>query len=122
MLNRLPDHDTLYSHLVRRDAEMDGVIYVGVKTTGIFCRPVCPARTPLAKNIIFYGSPDEALAAGFRPCKRCRPLDDPNGAPAVPATVRYELFSICARPPSGACFQYHQEGRRRDRSTTGCRL
>ena len=82
MLNRLPDHDTLYTHLLRRDPEMDGVIYVGVKTTGIFCRPVCTARTPLSKNITFYGSPDEAKAAGFRACKRCRPLDDPN-APGV---------------------------------------
>ena len=82
MLNRLPDHDKLYAHILRRDPELDGVIYVGVKTTGIFCRPVCPARTPLSKNITFYGSPDEALAAGFRPCKRCRPLDDPN-APGV---------------------------------------
>ena len=82
MLNRLPDHEKLYEHILRRDPELDGVVYVGVKTTGIFCRPVCPARTPLSKNITFYGSPDEALAAGFRPCKRCRPLDDPN-APGV---------------------------------------
>ena len=80
MLKRLPDHATLYAHILRRDPEMDGVIYVGVKTTGIFCRPVCPARTPLSRNITFYGSPDEALAAGFRPCKRCRPLDDPSAA------------------------------------------
>jgi AraC family transcriptional regulator of adaptative response / DNA-3-methyladenine glycosylase II len=54
MLNRLPSHDVLYEHLLRRDPEMDGVIYVAVKTTGIFCRPVCPARTPLSKNIVFY--------------------------------------------------------------------
>ena len=73
MLNRLPDHDELYAHIQRRDPELDGVIYVGVKTTGIFCRPVCPARTPLSKNITFFSSPDEALAAGLRPCKRCRP-------------------------------------------------
>ena len=96
MLNRLPDHDTLYAHILRRDPEMDGVIYVGVKTTGIFCRPVCPARTPLSKNITFYGSPDEALAAGFRPCKRCRPLDDPN----APGVLIDKLLQLVEEDPS----------------------
>ena len=96
MLTQLPDHETLYSHLVRRDPELDGVIYVGVKTTGIFCRPVCPARTPLSKNITFYGSPDEALLAGFRACKRCRPLDDPN----APGLLIEKLMRLVEDDPS----------------------
>jgi AraC family transcriptional regulator of adaptative response/methylated-DNA-[protein]-cysteine methyltransferase len=96
MLNRLHDHDKLYEHILRRDPELDGVIYVGVKTTGIFCRPVCPARTPLSKNITFYGSPDEALVAGFRPCKRCRPLDDPN----APGVVLEKLLQLVESDPS----------------------
>ena len=57
-----------------RDAEYDGVFYLGVRTTGIFCRPSCPARKPLARNVEFYRSVREALFAGYRPCKRCQPL------------------------------------------------
>jgi len=96
MLNRLPDHDELYAHIQRRNPELDGVVYVGVKTTGIFCRPVCPARTPLSKNITFYGSPDEALAAGLRPCKRCRPLDDPS----APGVILDKLLRLVEKDPS----------------------
>jgi AraC family transcriptional regulator, regulatory protein of adaptative response / methylated-DNA-[protein]-cysteine methyltransferase len=96
MLYRLPSHDELYQHILRRDPELDGVIYVGVKTTGIFCRPVCPARTPLSKNITFYGSPDDALLAGYRPCKRCRPLDDPN----APGVLLDKLLALVEEDPS----------------------
>jgi AraC family transcriptional regulator of adaptative response/methylated-DNA-[protein]-cysteine methyltransferase len=96
MLNRLPSHDVLYQHILRRDPELDGVIYIGVKTTGVFCRPVCPARTPLSKNITFYGSPDDALVAGFRPCKRCRPLDDPN----APGVLLDKLLRLVEEDPS----------------------
>ncbi len=96
MLTSLPSHDTLYEHILRRDPELDGVIYVGVKTTGVFCRPVCPARTPLSRNITFYGSPDEALAAGFRPCKRCRPLDDPE----APSLLIDKLLQLVESDPS----------------------
>lgn len=96
MLTRLPPHDELYAALVRRDAEMDGVIYVCVKTTGIFCRPVCPARTPLAKNVTFAASADEALEAGFRPCKRCRPLDDPH----APGVLLDRLLQLVEQDPS----------------------
>ncbi len=96
MLTRLPPHDDLYAHLVRRDPALDGVVYVGVKTTGVFCRPVCPARTPLSKNITFYGSPDEALAAGFRPCKRCRPMDEPD----APSELLNRLLGLVEEDPS----------------------
>lgn len=96
MLNRLPPHDTLYEHIQRRDPQLDGVIYVGVKTTGIFCRPVCPARVPLSKNIIFYGSPEEAMAAGFRACKRCRPMDDPD----APGELLNKLLALVEEDPS----------------------
>ena len=57
-----------------RDAGYDGLFFVGVSTTGIFCRPSCPARKPLPENIRYFASAKEALFAGFRPCKRCRPL------------------------------------------------
>jgi len=66
----------------RRDPSYDGLFYVGVTTTGIFCRPTCPARKPLARNVVYYGSVKEAMYAGFRPCKRCRPLEVPGKHPA----------------------------------------
>jgi AraC family transcriptional regulator of adaptative response/methylated-DNA-[protein]-cysteine methyltransferase len=66
----------------RRDASYDGVFYLGVRTTGIFCRPSCPARKPLARNVEYFRSVREAMFAGFRPCKRCRPLEVPGAHPA----------------------------------------
>jgi AraC family transcriptional regulator of adaptative response/methylated-DNA-[protein]-cysteine methyltransferase len=58
-----------------RDASRDGSFYVGVMTTGIYCRPSCSSRQPLRKNVRFYASPAQAEADGLRPCKRCRPLE-----------------------------------------------
>lgn len=63
-----------------RDRSYDGIFFVGVRTTGIFCRPSCPAKRPLEKNVEYYGSLKEALFAGLRACKRCHPLEEP-GAP-----------------------------------------
>ncbi len=65
--------DQLFRAYETRDARFDGRFFVGVKTTGIFCRPVCPARTPLRRNVNFYSSAAAAFAAGLRPCLRCRP-------------------------------------------------
>lgn len=58
-----------------RDASYDGLFVIGVRTTGIFCRPTCPARKPLPRNVEYFRTPREALAAGYRPCRRCRPLE-----------------------------------------------
>lgn len=63
-----------------RDSQYDGVFVTGVHTTGIFCRPTCPARKPLPDNVSFFGTSREALLSGFRPCRRCRPLE-PAGTP-----------------------------------------
>jgi len=63
-----------------RDATYDGVFVTGVHTTGIFCRPTCPAKKPLPSNLSFFGSSREALLSGYRPCRRCRPLE-PRGTP-----------------------------------------
>jgi AraC family transcriptional regulator of adaptative response/methylated-DNA-[protein]-cysteine methyltransferase len=57
-----------------RDASYDGIFFAAVTTTGIFCRPSCSARKPLAEHVVFYGGASEALFGGYRPCKRCRPL------------------------------------------------
>jgi AraC family transcriptional regulator of adaptative response / DNA-3-methyladenine glycosylase II len=64
-----------------RDPRFDGRFYIGVKTTGIYCRPICRVRLPKAENITFYASAAAAATAGFRPCLRCRP----ESAPGTPA-------------------------------------
>ncbi len=64
-----------------RDTSYDGLFYVGVKTTGIFCRPSCPAKKPLAENVEYFPVAREALFAGYRPCKRCRPLESGGELP-----------------------------------------
>jgi AraC family transcriptional regulator, regulatory protein of adaptative response / methylated-DNA-[protein]-cysteine methyltransferase len=58
-----------------KDASYDGVFVTGVRTTGIFCRPSCPARKPLRRNLEFFGTVKDALFGGYRPCQRCRPLE-----------------------------------------------
>lgn len=74
MLFDLPNDDILYRALIERDPAYDGFAYVGVKTTGVFCRLTCPARKPKRENSTFYSSVVSAMEAGFRPCKRCCPL------------------------------------------------
>lgn len=59
---------------LRRDASYDGIFFVAVRTTGVFCRPSCPARKPRPANVEYFDSSHAALCAGYRPCKRCRPL------------------------------------------------
>ena len=77
------DHDTrrLYKALTSRDPRFDGVFFVGVTSTGIYCRPICPAKKPKAGNCRFFDTPQQAEHAGFRPCLRCRPELAPGSAP-----------------------------------------
>ena len=72
------DHDACYRALSLRDSRFDGRFFTAVETTGIYCRPVCPARTPHSKNVIFYPTAAAAQEAGFRPCLRCRPETAPE--------------------------------------------
>lgn len=65
--------DARYAALTARDARFDGVFFVGVSTTGIYCRPICPAKTPGRTRCTFYDTPAQAERAGFRACFRCRP-------------------------------------------------
>jgi AraC family transcriptional regulator, regulatory protein of adaptative response / DNA-3-methyladenine glycosylase II len=76
----LPDREICYRALQSRDARFDGLLFVGVTSTGIYCRPVCPARTAKFKNCRFFGSAAAAQDAGFRPCLRCRPETAPDMA------------------------------------------
>jgi len=72
------DRTACYRAISTRDARFDGRLFVGVKTTGIYCRPICPARTPNFENVSFYPSAAAAQEAGFRPCLRCRPEISPE--------------------------------------------
>lgn len=72
------DADACYRAISTRDARFDGRLFIGVKTTGIYCRPICPARTPKRENLVFYPSAAAAQEAGFRPCLRCRPESAPD--------------------------------------------
>ena len=65
--------DQCWTALTERDAEADGNFFYSVRTTGVYCRPSCASRLPRRENVAFYQTTDEAEAAGFRPCKRCRP-------------------------------------------------
>jgi len=76
-----------WAAVVARDPAADGSFFLAVKTTGVYCRPGCPSRMPLRTNVAFYATPAEAEAAGFRPCKRCRP-SEPSVASRHLAAVR----------------------------------
>ena len=89
MLFDLPDHATLYAALLARDDRFDGQAYVCVSSTGIFCRLTCPARKPKAENCTFFPTIGECIEAGFRPCKRCHPLEAAASAdPTIAALLR----------------------------------
>ena len=74
------DGDRCYEAARSRDRRFDGLFFIGVTSTGIFCRPVCPARTPKRENVRFYRTAAAAESAGFRPCRRCRPETAPGSA------------------------------------------
>ena len=76
-----------------RDRRFDGRFVVGVLSTGVFCRPICPAWTPRPENARYFASPAAALAAGYRPCRRCRP----EVAPAAPASSLGSNAVLCAQ-------------------------
>jgi AraC family transcriptional regulator of adaptative response/methylated-DNA-[protein]-cysteine methyltransferase len=79
----------------RRDASYDGLFFTGVRTTGVFCRPSCPARKPRPRNVEFFPTVGRALFAGYRPCLRCRPLDT-DGRP--PEWVERVLEKLALSP------------------------
>jgi len=88
MASALTD-DRMYQALVEKDPEFEGVFITGVKTTGIFCRPTCTARKPKRENVEFFPGVRDAIAAGYRPCKVCRPMEQPAATPtAIRALIR----------------------------------
>jgi AraC family transcriptional regulator, regulatory protein of adaptative response / methylated-DNA-[protein]-cysteine methyltransferase len=82
-MNKLPSNQTMYRALVNRDATFEGIFCVGVKTTGIFCRPSCSARKPRPENVEYFASTRDALLGGYRPCSRCHPLEKEREAPKL---------------------------------------
>jgi AraC family transcriptional regulator of adaptative response/methylated-DNA-[protein]-cysteine methyltransferase len=91
----LPDEKTMYHALSCRDVSFEGLFFLGVKSTGIFCRPGCPARKPKKENVDFFPAAKDALLAGYRPCKRCRPMEPKDLTP--PAIQR--LFADIGTDP-----------------------
>jgi AraC family transcriptional regulator of adaptative response/methylated-DNA-[protein]-cysteine methyltransferase len=92
----LPALRTMRSAVTRRDPKYDGLFFAAVASTNIFCLPSCPSRRPRPDNLRFYGSAREALAAGFRPCLRCRPLE--AFASGQPAWVGQLLQAVESAP------------------------
>jgi AraC family transcriptional regulator of adaptative response/methylated-DNA-[protein]-cysteine methyltransferase len=81
-MSLMPPAEIMYRAVADRDTSFEGVFFVAVRTTGVFCRPGCPARTPFAANVEFYAGVGECLQAGYRPCRRCRPLQSGHDVPA----------------------------------------
>jgi AraC family transcriptional regulator of adaptative response/methylated-DNA-[protein]-cysteine methyltransferase len=94
--NTMPPTIEMQRAYLERDASYNGLFFLGVRTTGIFCRPTCPARKPLPKNVEYFATARAALVAGYRPCKRCRPLeldDQPSWACELLADVERDPAS-----------------------------
>ena len=96
-LELLPPPETMYRALVNRDPSFEGIFYVGVRTTGIFCRPTCTAKRPARENVDFFATPGEALDGGYRPCLRCHPMDPKKRPPKLIDRLRSEV----ERAPGG---------------------
>ena len=95
MLFQLPDSKTLYDALIARDPSYEGRAYVGVLSTGVFCRLTCHARKSKPENCRFFGSVAECMSAGFRACLKCHPV-----APAADADpLIAALLKIMAEKP-----------------------
>ena len=102
--------DARWDAVRRRDRAADGAFYYSVRTTGVYCRPSCAARRPRRANVAFHATCEEAEAAGFRPCKRCRPNQGPlaeRHAAAVAQACRLieeaeeaPSLDALARPPA----------------------
>ena len=82
----LPGQEICHQARLARDPRFDGEFYLAVRTTGIYCRPICPARAPAEKNVRYYRSSAQAARDGYRPCLRCRPESAP-GSPAWQGTA-----------------------------------
>jgi AraC family transcriptional regulator of adaptative response/methylated-DNA-[protein]-cysteine methyltransferase len=111
-MNTLPSTTEMERAYLERDASYNGLFFLGVRTTGIFCRPTCPARKPLPKNVEYFPTARAALVAGYRPCKRCYPLESDE----QPQWAS-ELLSDMERDPSSRITDGDLRGRGIDPAT-----
>jgi AraC family transcriptional regulator of adaptative response / DNA-3-methyladenine glycosylase II len=88
------DADTYYSAILARDGRFDGVFFTGIVSTGVYCRPVCPAKTPNKVNCRFFPTATSAEAAGFRPCMRCRPELSPAVSDGNRSSIVQRAFTL----------------------------
>lgn len=91
MMNTLPPQKEMHQAFLNSDASYNGIFYTAVTTTGIFCLPSCTARKPRSENVEFFSNVREALFAGYRPCKRCRPMHVNNVTPPWIQTLLDEI-------------------------------
>lgn len=80
-MNSVLTFEEKYQAIIRKDPEFEGIFITAVKTTGIFCRPVCTARKPKPENVEFFDTPEKAILSGYRPCKVCKPLEYKDETP-----------------------------------------
>jgi len=113
LMELLPPADTMYRALVDRDSTFEGIFVAAVRTTGIFCRPTCPARKPARENVDFFATPSEALHGGYRPCLRCNPMDPGQPVPKLIERLRAEV----ERAPDGKITDKELEAMAVDPST-----
>ena len=124
------DPDAAYLVLAARDARYDGRLFVGVTSTGVYCRPICRVRTPMRRNCRFFDTPAQAEAAAFRPCLKCRPEIAPgSGLPwtvmdASRTLARQAAQALDAQSASGDAPRPGRTGRqaRRERSAPAAHL
>src|SRR5262249_48287325 len=106
-MSELPSLREMERAVQGRDASYDGIFFTAVKTTGGFCRPSCPARAPLPSNRVYSATARAALFAGYRPCKRCRPLETDGRPPEWVA----RLLADVDRDPSARLTDQDLRGR-----------
>lgn len=94
------ERDPRWARILARDASADGAFVFAVRTTGVYCRPSCPSRRPKPENVTIFSGAEQAAAAGFRPCRRCRP-DDPTSARSRAALIARacQLLETAEEPP-----------------------
>lgn len=90
--------DALYNAILARERTFDGILYIGIRTTGIVCFPSCRSRTPKRENVEVFTSLDEALRRGYRACKRCRPDDAGHLAPDAALATQVETMMRACFP------------------------
>ncbi len=92
-IHTLPPRPEMLRAFAQRDAAYEGIFLTAVRTTGVFCRPTCPARKPRPDNVEFFATASQALMAGYRPCRRCHPMEPVGETPSWLADLLHEVES-----------------------------